>query len=428
MNKQMIIETHKHSKAIEFRFTSIRKFTEHIVEPLEIEDFTIQAIPDVSPAKWHLAHTTWFFETFVLVPNNPSYRVFHPRFDYLFNSYYETIGNPFPRPHRGRLTRPSKQEVMDYRHYVEEHILNLLKESDEELRSKIGPIIEIGLNHEQQHQELLFTDIKYNFYVNPLRPVYRKKTQSSTSVNQPLNWEVFKEGLIKIGHNGKGFSFDNESPRHKVWLESYEIASRPVTNGEFIEFIEDGGYEKVAYWLSDGWMAVKAEGWKAPLYWEKIDGAWYNFTLSGMREVDKNELVAHVSYYEADAYARWAGKRLPREAEWENAFSNQEIKGNFAESGFYHPYVGQEVENNGLQKGFGDVWEWTMSPYIPYPGNKPLDGALGEYNAKFMCNQMILRGGSCVTPLSHIRLTYRNFFQPEKRWQFSGIRLAGDII
>lgn len=423
----MIKETHQHSKTIESKFIKVRKFTEHIVAPLETEDFTIQATTDVSPAKWHLAHTTWFFETFVLVPNDPLYKVFHPRFCYLFNSYYETIGMPFPRSSRGLLARPTITEVMDYRHYVEERVLNLLKQSDNEQLSKLSPIIEIGINHEQQHQELLFTDIKYNFYVNPLRPVYREKLSLPVAVEDPLNWERFEGGIVEIGHDGEEFSFDNEGPRHKVWLDPYRLASRPVTNGEFIAFIEDDGYEKVKYWLSDGWSTVKEEGWNAPLYWEKVNGVWHYFTLSGMRKVNENEPVTHVSYYEASAYASWAGWRLPTEAEWENAFVNKEIKGNFAESGYYHP-AGEATDKDGLSRGFGNVWEWTMSPYMPYPGNKPLEGALGEYNTKFMANQMVLRGGSCVTPSSHIRLTYRNFFQPEKRWQFSGFRLAGDLI
>ncbi|WP_416825484.1 ergothioneine biosynthesis protein EgtB [Ectobacillus polymachus] len=423
----MIKETHQHSKTMESRFIQVRKFTEYIVAPLETEDFIIQATPDVSPAKWHLAHTTWFFEAFVLVPNDPLYKVFHPRFCYLFNSYYETIGKSFPRSSRGLLARPTITEVMDYRRYVEERVLNLLKQSDDEQLSKLSPIIEIGINHEQQHQELLFTDIKYNFYVNPLRPVYREKLSLSVGVEEPLNWERFEGGIVEIGHDGDEFSFDNEGPRHKVWLDPYRLASRPVTNGEFIAFIEDGGYEEVKYWLSDGWLTVKEEGWNAPLYWEKADGVWHHFTLSGMRKVNENEPVTHVSYYEASAYASWAGWRLPTEVEWENAFVNKEIKGNFAESDYYHT-AGDTKDKGGLSRGFGDVWEWTMSPYMPYPGNKPLEGALGEYNAKFMANQMVLRGGSCVTPSSHIRLTYRNFFPLEKRWQFSGFRLAGDLI
>lgn len=413
---------------LESHFLKVRKFTEHIVEPLQIEDFVLQAIPDVSPAKWHLAHTTWFFERFVLKPYIQDYQEFHPQFDYLFNSYYETIGNPFPRPSRGMLSRPMLQEVTDYRHFVENHVLNLIKYADQELKLEIEPIIEIGINHEQQHQELLFTDTKYNFSVNPLKPVYRETVPTADApAVQELEWISYDGELVEIGHDGEGFAFDNESPRHKVWLNPYSIGSRPVTNREFIEFIEDGGYDKVQNWLSDGWSTVKKEGWKGPLYWEKINGDWHYFTLSGMCKVIGNEPVAHVSYYEADAYARWAKKRLPTEAEWENAFMDKEVNGNLADTGIYHPHVNENLRQGGLQQGFGDVWEWTMSPYTPYPGNQPLAGALGEYNAKFMANQMVLRGGSCVTPASHIRSTYRNFFQPEKRWQFSGFRLAKDL-
>ncbi|SER93984.1 ergothioneine biosynthesis protein EgtB [Gracilibacillus ureilyticus] len=407
---------------IQSRFAKIRGFTDQIVAPLEAEDFIIQSTSDVSPAKWHLAHTTWFFERFVLIPHASNYQEFNPQFDHLFNSYYETIGKPFARPNRGLLSRPTIKEVVKYRKYVEENILNMLNQADQELIKKIEPIIEIGMNHEQQHQELLLTDIKYNFSINPLKPAYFNDSSHDDSYTSDMEWIHLEEGLVEIGHDGKGFAFDNESPRHKVWLNAYSIASRTVTNKEFIAFIEDGGYEKVQYWLSDGWSTLKKEGWEAPLYWEKKDGAWFYFTLSGMKEVNVNEPVTHISYYEADAYARWAGKRLPTEAEWEHAFSNEEIEGNFAESGNYHPVVKTDSNYNA----FGNVWEWTMSPYSPYPGNKPLEGALGEYNAKFMANQMVLKGGSCVTPASHIRLTYRNFFQPEKQWQFSGFRLAED--
>ncbi|MCF8564182.1 ergothioneine biosynthesis protein EgtB [Alicyclobacillus tolerans] len=410
--------------ALVSRFLRVREFTEHLVEPLEVEDWVIQTTADVSPAKWHLAHTTWFFERFILLRNATDYREFHPAFDHLFNSYYETIGNPFPRPFRGFLSRPTVKEIIDYRHYVEEHLVKLLTQGGKDLLAEISPIVEIGINHEQQHQELLLTDIKYNFFINPLKPVYRESKASAGVPTGTVNWVDFEGGLIEIGHNGDGFAFDNEGPRHKVWMNPYRLSSRPVTNGEFIEFIEDGGYEKVQYWLSDGWAVVNKSGWKAPLYWEKVDGDWVTFTLAGMRKLDPQEPLAHVSYYEADAYARWAHKRLPTEAEWEYAFSKQSIAGNFVESGYYHPCAASLFTNHSLQQGYGDVWEWTMSPYVPYPGNKPLEGALGEYNAKFMANQLVLRGGSCATPASHVRATYRNFFQPDKRWQFSGFRLA----
>lgn len=408
------------------RFINVRKCTEYLVEPLEIEDWVIQASPDVSPVKWHLAHTTWFFERFVLQATQMDYQEFHPMFNHLFNSYYETIGNPFPRSLRGLLSRPTVKEVWNYRHYVEKHLIQLLTQADHDFITRTCPIIEIGIQHEQQHQELLLTDIKYHFSVNPLKPIYQEVTLPLVDFEYSQHWLDFEGGLIEIGHHGNEFSFDHEGPRHKVWLEPFRLTSRPVTNGEFIEFIHDGGYQNVKYWLSDGWSILKKENWIAPLYWEKTNDVWYSFTLSGMREVNMHEPVAHVSYYEADAYANWAGKRLPTEAEWEYAFANEIIEGNFMESGYYHPCAVQKCNYHGLQQGFGDVWEWTMSPYMPYPGNQPLAGALGEYNAKFMANQMVLRGGSCATPTSHIRLTYRNFFQPEKRWQFSGFRLAED--
>lgn len=392
------------------------------MEPLKIEDYVVQASPDVSPMKWHLAHTTWFFERFVLTPFSPAYRLFHPGFDHLFNSYYETVGKPFPRSERGWLSRPTVKEIWGYRQYVEEHVEKLLLDNSTPLYS-VWPTIEIGIHHEQQHQELMLTDLKYNFYVNPLKPVYREcaSRQARPNTNNSFEWETFDGGLVEIGHDGQGFAFDNEGPRHKLWLEPYRLASRPVTNGEFLAFMEDGGYHEVSYWLSDGWTTVRREGWRAPLYWEQIDGEWYYFTLSGMRAVDEREPVTHISFYEADAYARWAEKRLPTEAEWENAFASCKIKGNFADTRYYHPCAD---ETGGVESVYGDVWEWTASPYVPYPGNTPLEGALGEYNAKFMANQMVLRGGSCVTPASHIRPTYRNFFQPDKRWQFSGLRLA----
>lgn len=419
---------------IHTRLLQVRNFTESITESLALEDFVIQASPDVSPAKWHLAHTTWFFERFVLIPYLANYREFHTGYHQLFNSYYHTIGRPFPRQHRGLLSRPTVQEVMDYRHHVDEHLDSLLKHADQTLLSEVEPLIEIGINHEQQHQELFFTDIKFNLSINPLRPAYGGPSRYATynepqDMHSPGTWPSFDGGVVEIGHRGDGFAFDNEGPRHKVWLEPYAIAPQPVTNREFLDFMKAGGYEKVEYWLSDGWATVQSEHWQAPLYWESHDGSWRVFTLSGMCDVAMLEPVTHISYYEADAYARWAGKRLPTEAEWEHAFAEEELVGNFVESGLCHPTPARRRDRSDsvkLQQGFGDVWEWTMTPYVPYPGNKPLEGALGEYNAKFMANQMVLRGGSCVTPQSHIRLTYRNFFQPEKRWQFSGIRLAED--
>lgn len=406
-------------KSITSRFKEIRSFTLELVNPLEIEDFIVQTIPDVSPPKWHLAHTTWFLERFILNEYKKNYKAFNPQFDYVFNSYYETIGTFHPRDKRGALSRPTIDEVFAYRDYVDQHIIEVLERAEDSTLSKIHSLIEIGLQHEQQHQELLLTDIKYNFYQNPLKPAY-SAVMGETELAQ-LEYKTFEGGIVEVGHSGDGFAFDNEAPRHKVWLEPFKIASRTVTNGEFLEFMEDGGYEKAQYWLSDGWTTVKKEGWNSPLYWEKAEGKWLQFTLSGQKCLDLNEPVCHVSFYEADAYARWAGKRLPREEEWEIAAEGCPIKGNFADSGRFHP--GLSGDFSGLYSG---VWEWTSSAYSPYPGSKPLEGALGEYNAKFMCNQMVLKGGSCATPASHIRTTYRNFFQPEKRWQFSGIRLAED--
>lgn len=408
-------------------FLSVRSFTEQIVSPLETEDFVIQAMEDVSPAKWHLGHTTWFFEAFILIPYDSSYTAFHPQFDLLFNSYYVTHSRPFARADRGVISRPTVEEIMSYRQYVEDHLLNLLDQADVSLLQKIYPIIEVGIHHEQQHQELLFMDIQYNLSCNPLMPVYSSPTPHASRAAPNQKWIHFEEGMKLIGHENKTFSYDNERPRHKVWLHDYSLASRPVTNGEYIDFMQDGGYQTAKYWLSDGWNIVNERGWNSPLYWKKKDEEWYHFTLSGFRKVNTSEPVCHISYYEADAFARWAGNRLPTEQEWENAFSHTSIKGNFAESELYRPSADYQDDEHELAKGFGDVWEWTMSPYTPYPGHKPYEGVLGEYNAKFMSNQMVLRGGSCVTPASHMRSTYRNFFHPDRRWQFSGLRLAGDF-
>ncbi|MFC3883466.1 ergothioneine biosynthesis protein EgtB [Bacillus songklensis] len=410
---------------ISSHYKAIRAFTEEIVRPLEIEDFIIQATADVSPPKWHMAHTTWFFERFILKEFKTDYTEFNPHFDYLFNSYYETIGPFHPRHKRGVLTRPTVEEVHTYRKYIDENIFELLEYVDDKTLKEINGLLEIGLQHEQQHQELLLTDIKYNFSQNPLTPVYAASKETPQE-NTPSLFKEFQGGLVEIGHHGEGFSFDNECPRHKVWLEPYKLATRSVTNGEFLAFMEDGGYEEPKYWLSDGWAAVKKFGWNSPLYWRKKKKEWTQFTLSGEKLLNLDEPVCHVSFYEADAYARWAGKRLPTEQEWEHAAEGIIPKGNFAENHYLHPVSTVLEESGPLFKMYGDVWEWTRSSYSPYPGSKPLEGALGEYNAKFMCNQVVLRGGSCATPSSHIRATYRNFFQPEKRWQFSGIRLAED--
>lgn len=408
-------------------FQNIRKKTLNLVEPLEKEDFIIQSHPDVSPPKWHLAHTTWFFEKFILKEYDVTYQEFHPSYDYLFNSYYETVGPYQPRHERGVLSRPAIDNVMDYRKHVDDRMERFFTTLTDPLQlHQIESVLEIGLQHEQQHQELILMDVKYNFFVHPFFPVYSENSNESYKQKE-TQYVAFKGGLVEVGHDGEGFSFDNEKPRHKVWLESFKLASHPVTNGEYLEFIEAGGYESPEYWLSDGWNEIHSKEWKAPLYWKENDqGEWNHFTLSGVKDLNKDEPVCHVSFYEADAYARWRGKRLPTEAEWEHAASCLNISGNTLEKGHYHPTAFVEEGEEILFKMVGDVWEWTSSSYSPYPRNKPLEGALGEYNAKFMCNQMVLRGGACVTPLSHIRNTYRNFFPANKRWQFSGIRLAED--
>jgi len=407
-------------------FRTVRRDSEVLCAPLAVEDYVVQAMPEVSPPKWHLAHTTWFFENFLLVPYLKRYRVFHERYGYLFNSYYETVGTFFPRPQRGLLTRPTVEDIYRYRAHVDGAMAELLTAPPASDGSEIAARLPIGLNHEQQHQELLLADIKYNFAINPLRPAYRAESRPKSPEAPRLNWPDHGGGLKAIGHAGTGFAYDNETPRHNVYLRDYRLASRLVTNGEYLEFIEAGGYRRADLWLSDGWAAARQRGWRAPLYWEIVDGEWWLMTLSGMRPVDRNEPVCHVSFYEADAYARFRGKRLPTEAEWECAASRCSIRGNFRESGRYHPAAAPETEGRDVAQMFGDAWEWTQSPYAPYPGFKPLAGSLGEYNGKFMCNQMVLRGGSCATPESHIRATYRNFFYPPDRWQFTGIRLAED--
>ncbi|MGX2039931.1 ergothioneine biosynthesis protein EgtB [Methylocaldum sp. MU1018] len=404
----------------------VRGDSEALCEPLAVEDYVVQAMPDVSPPKWHLAHTSWFFENFLLVPYLKRYRVFHERYGHLFNSYYETAGTFFPRPQRGLLARPTVADIYRYRTHVDEAVAELLADPPVRDRDEIASRLALGLNHEQQHQELLLTDIKYNFAVNPLRPAYRPPNHPEAPEAPLLKWIGYSGGLEEIGHAGAGFAYDNETPRHKIHLRDYRLASRLVTNGEYLEFIEAGGYRRAELWLSDGWAAVGRRGWQAPLYWEIVDGEWRLMTLSGMCPIDWNEPVCHVSFYEADAYARFRGKRLPTEAEWECAASRCAVRGNFRESGRYHPVTISETGESDIAQMFGDAWEWTQSPYAPYPGFKPLAGSLGEYNGKFMCNQMVLRGGSCATPRSHIRTTYRNFFYPSDRWQFTGIRLAED--
>jgi ergothioneine biosynthesis protein EgtB len=408
-------------------FSKIRLFTEKLCEPLVTEDYVIQTMPDVSPTKWHLGHTSWFFESFILRDVNKDYESINPLYDYLFNSYYVQIGERWFRPHRGLLSRPTVKDVYDYRKYVNDKVQNFIETADEKSLAKFAPIIEIGLNHEQQHQELILTDIKHVLSVNPLKPVYAERSINKEPLpDSKLNWIEFPEGIYHIGSEGKRFCYDNETPRHKQYLKPFSLANRLVTNREYIDFIENGGYENTPLWLSDGWATVEKEKWKAPLYWEEKDGEWWNFTLNGFRKVNPDEPVVHISYYEADAFATWRDLRLPTEAEWEIAATDLKYNGNFVDEMNFHP---SPLEKNGneLMQMYGDVWEWTRSSYSPYPGYKPLPGALGEYNGKFMSGQMVLRGGSCATSKSHIRNTYRNFFPPHSRWQFMGLRLAKDI-
>jgi len=414
-------------------YRQVRAFFQTLCEPLAKEDYVVQSMPDASPVKWHLAHTTWFFETLVLAEFIDGYERPQPQFNYLFNSYYNTVGPQFNRPRRGLISRPTVDEVFAYREHVDNEMKRLLTSVDDEQFRAMAPIVTIGLNHEQQHQELMLTDLKHMLAQNPLEPVYRAQRDEPDRVTIPeQEWHAFDAGEHEIGHDEReskeDFAYDNESPRHTAYLQPFEIASRLVTNREFIEFIDAGGYEQHEHWLSDGWATVQAEEWSAPLYWFRRDGEWWNFTLSGARPVDPDEPVCHVSLFEADAYARWRGVRLPTEAEWEVASTTVPIEGNFVEARRHHPRpLDASAEPPGsLMQMFGDVWEWTGSQYRPYPGYQPPPGAVGEYNGKFMCNQFVLRGGSCATSWSHIRRTYRNFFPPEARWQFAGVRLARD--
>lgn len=428
-NESLVNRLRQDPGAMLQRYQVVRAFTEELCSPLATEDYVVQTMQDVSPTKWHLAHTTWFFETFVLTKFDSSYEPFHPRYAYLFNSYYVQAGERHCRDKRGYLSRPTVEEVYRYREYVDDRMKSFLQRIGSSEWQEAAPVIEIGLHHEQQHQELILTDIKHVLSVNPLRPVYRERAVEPPSVSIPLDWVPFEAGLYDIGHDGEGFAYDNEGPRHKYWVDNFLLANRLVTNGEFMEFIRDGGYERPELWLSMGWATVEEKKWKEPFYWEpsRNEGDYVLFTLSGERAVDPNEPVCHVSYYEADAYARWAGARLPTEQEWEVAAQQVAIDGNFVEDGHFHPVPADPSRSATLHQMYGDVWEWTRSQYSPYPRYKPVEGALGEYNGKFMCNQFVLRGGSCATSRTHIRPTYRNFFPPESCWQFTGIRLARDV-
>ena len=425
---------HRHTRSIEdgtrsltALFDDVRARSEYYCAPLTLEDHALQAIPETSPPKWHLAHTTWFFETFLLEPFLPGHTPFNPAFRALFNSYYNSVGEQFSRAQRGLLSRPALAEVLEWRDVVNQGVRTLLANArnDDALNDEVQRRLLIGLHHEQQHQELFFTDIQYSLSCNPLKPAYQENTgQWRGDAGTPaLQWHALPEGLFAIGaKENADFAFDNETPRHRVFLSAFELASRPVTNAEWQAFMDDGGYDNPALWLSDGWAARQQHAWRAPLYWQHDDhDGWQSFTLYGMQPVDPARPVCHVSAYEADAFARWAGARLPTEQEWEAAAQHLDVRkedSHFVDKGHYHP---RAVKPSQL---FGSVWEWTSSAYSPYPGYQPPAGALGEYNGKFMCNQLILRGGSCVSDLRHIRSSYRNFFYPPDRWQFSGLRLA----
>ena len=386
------------------RFAQVRTDTARLTSPLSAEDQQIQSMPEVSPTKWHLAHTSWFFETFLLTPLAADYAPFHDQFGYLFNSYYEAVGERWPRPSRGLLSRPSLEQVWAYRAHVDAAIASLIEGASDQAWAQARPLLELGLHHEQQHQELILMDIKHVLSLNPLSPAYDPTPRPAPHLQADMTWTRVPGGLTEIGHEGPGFAFDNEGPRHKVWLEPFSLAARPVNCGEFLAFIQDGGYARAGLWLSEGWALNQQEGWRAPLYWRghEADGGLQVFGLAGLWPLNAAEPVCHVSYFEADAYARWAGKRLPTEAEWETA------------------------ARNGALSQDGEVWEWTASPYVPYPRYRPASGAIGEYNGKFMSGQMVLRGGCAATPRDHIRITYRNFFPPSARWAFSGFRLADD--
>lgn len=413
--------------ALAQQYLRVRQSSVALVSGLSAEDTVVQSMPQASPSKWHLAHTTWFFEQFVL-GRDPDYRALHEPWRYLFNSYYESVGPMHARPQRGLISRPTLAEVLAYRERVDERMLGLLaRNHDGDTDPETAALLTLGLHHEQQHQELLLTDIKHAFSVNPLEPAYRQTPAPSASIPLPLKFIPGAEGIVEAGHTGGDFAFDCETPRHRVLLHPHAIANRAVTNAEFAQFIADGGYRTPTLWMAEGWNTVAQLGWQHPLYWS--DDLQSEFTLGGRRPLDGNAPVCHVSFFEADAFARWAGARLPSEYEWEALAATQPVRGNFIESGLLHPRAADPGmdKSAGAQQLFGDVWEWTSSPYVSYPGYRPLPGALGEYNGKFMCGQWVLRGGSCVSPREHLRASYRNFFYPADRWQFMGFRLGKDL-
>jgi ergothioneine biosynthesis protein EgtB len=414
---------------VQQNYLDVRHLTQALCQPLAIEDYVVQPIASVSPPKWHLAHTTWFFETFVLQPYTPGYTPYHPLYGYLFNSYYQHVGARWARPTRGALSRPTVQDIYAYRAAVDDRMMQLIDTLDAPQWSEAYDRIVLGLHHEQQHQELLVTDIKYILAMNPLYPVYHAAPPVMSSASgSAAHFIPFAGGTYEMGYDAEGFCFDNEQPAHRVFVQDFVLHNRLVTNGEYLAFIEDGGYSDFRHWLSNGWDTVQREAWEAPLYWQCLDGQWHEMTLMGLRPLDVHAPVTHVSYYEAAAYASWAGKRLPTEAEWEVAARCSKATpeaGNFVETHNFHP-LSAPPQAGGLLQMLGDAWEWTGSAYLPYPGYRQGPGALGEYNGKFMVDQMVLRGGSCATPRSHIRLTYRNFFPTYERWQFTGIRLADE--
>jgi ergothioneine biosynthesis protein EgtB len=404
------------------RFAAVRSHTLDLTRPLSAEDQQVQSMPDASPTKWHLAHTSWFFETFLLVPALPEYAPLHALYGFLYNSYYEAVGPRWSRPERGLLSRPSLDEVLAYRRHIDDAMARLISAAPAARWGEIAPLIELGLHHEQQHQELILMDIKHVLSLNPLSPAYVEAPADKPADGvPPVQWLLFDGGLVEIGHGGEGFAFDNEGPRHRVWLEPFQLASRLSICGEYMAFIQDGGYRRPELWLSEGWAAVQRDGWSAPLYWREDAEGFGLFTLHGERPLDPAEPVAHLSFYEADAFARWSGRRLPTEAEWETAAA----KAVSSLSGpAFHPRPAIPI--SGLQQTSGELWQWTASAYGPYPRYRPAKGAIGEYNGKFMSGQMVLRGGCVATPAGHARPTYRNFFPPAARWAFSGVRLADD--
>ncbi len=416
------------SKNLLQRFKEVRNNSLVLTHGLSDADATVQSMPDASPAKWHLAHTSWFFEAVILNRHQGGYKPFDETFHFLFNSYYEALGPRHARPNRGLLTRPSLDRVRDYRAHVDSHLVQLLDRS--EVSHRVMDLVELGLNHEQQHQELLLTDLLHLFAQNPLNPAYRPPVPLPYSGATPSGpaWVNFTGGIHKVGYQGSRFAFDCETPRHQTLLQDFALASHPVSVGQWITFMQDGGYTNPLHWLSDGWALVQKDQWQAPAYWEMRDGQWWTMSLHGFQPVNKTAPVCHISFFEADAYARWAGHRLPTEFEWEVAAQGVDTNGHFADCALYRPLpaAGGGDKGDGLNQMFGDVWEWTSSPYMAYPGFKSMEGVVAEYNGKFMSGQYVLRGGSCVTPADHIRASYRNFFYPHQKWQFSGLRLARD--